>query len=171
MTDALLVSFATADELALAARRSRERDLIILDAFTPFQVEDLGVEPPEAGRIGWMALLGGLIGAGVAYGLEALSAGIAYPFDSGGRPYQSWPVFFLAPFEVGVLLAAIFAFATFLSLTGLPRLNHPVFEADLLERASRDRFLLALAEPADAEGARRLDECLAGALEVRSIKL
>ncbi|MGH6992114.1 MAG: quinol:electron acceptor oxidoreductase subunit ActD [Caulobacteraceae bacterium] len=171
MTNALLVSFPTAKEIIFAARRAQERELVILDAYTPFPIAELGAEPPESGRIGWMALLGGLLGAGVAYGLEALSAGIAYPFDSGGRPYQSWPVFFLAPFEVGVLLAAIFAFAAFLSLTGLPRLNHPVFEADLVERASRDRFVLALAEPADAEGARRLDECLAGALEVRSVQI
>ena len=58
--------------------------------------------------------------------LEFWSAVYAYPIDSGGRPLNSWPIFLLVPFEVGVLAAAVAGFAALLVLCGLPRLHHPV---------------------------------------------
>ncbi len=42
-----------------------------------------------------------------AFALQWYSAVIAYPINSGGRPLNSWQVFWLVPFEVGVFAAAL----------------------------------------------------------------
>ena len=69
----------------------------------------------------------------------------------GGRPLNSWPIFLLVPFEVGVLAAAVAGFAALLVLCGLPRLHHPLFDSDALERATDDRYFLLVRAPPKAE--------------------
>ena len=51
-------------------------------------------------------------------------------------------------FELTVLFAAISGVLGMLFLNGLPRLNHPIFSASGIERATLDRFFLCL-ESAD----------------------
>ena len=80
---------------------------------------------------------------------------IDYPYNSGGRPFDAWPAFMLVPFATGILLAAIAGFATFLIECGLPRLHDALFAVEGFERASQDRFMLALERPAGD------DECAA----------
>ena len=70
---------------------------------------------------------------------------------AGGRPLFSWQVFVMPAFEAGILFATFGGIIAFLFTTGLPRLHHPVFDAHGFERASQDRFFLAVADPrADA---------------------
>ena len=106
--------------------------------------------------------------AALAYAIQYYSAVIAYPINSGGRPLNSWPVFLLVPFEVGILAAAVAGFAFLLWRTGLPRLHHPVFALPNIERASQDRFFLLVERPGSDEDGQRLRRTLAeaGALSV-----
>ena len=171
MTGALVATFDSPEATTLAAQEATRRGFELLDAFTPFALEGVGGDPPHRRSIGWAALAGALVGSGVTYFLEAFSAGIAYPFDSGDRPHQSWPVFLIAPFEIGVLCAGLFGFIAFLLTTGLPRLNHPFFDLEDSDRVSRDRFMLAFATPGDEEQARLLRGALDGALAVREVQL
>ena len=78
--------------------------------------------------------------AAAAYALEFWSAVYAYPIDSGGRPLNSWPIFLLVPFEVGVLAAAVAGFAALLVLCGLPRLHHPLFDSDVSDWLDLSRW-------------------------------
>ena len=55
------------------------------------------------------------------------------------------------PFEVGVLAAAVAGFAALLVLCGLPRLHHPLFDCDAIERATDDRYFLLVSAPSEAE--------------------
>jgi hypothetical protein len=64
---------------------------------------------------------------------------------------NSWPVFLLVPFEVGVLFAALAGLVAMFRACGLPRLHHPVFGANGFERASQDRFYLLAEARADGE--------------------
>src|SRR5262249_30038780 len=97
---------------------------------------------------------GGIVMAALAFGTEYYSAVWAYPYNSGGRPFDAWPAFMLVPFATGILVAAIAGFVTFLIECGLPRLHHPVFAVEGFERVSQDRFVLALAKP-DTDGDRQ----------------
>ena len=116
-------------------------------------------------------LIAALALAAFAYGLESWSAILAYPIESGGRPLNSWPVFLLVPFEVGVLAAGLAGFGALLVLCGLPRLNHPLFEWDAIERATDDRYFLLMARPEREEESDRLRTVLSDlkALCIRSL--
>ena len=145
MSDVLIAEFRDAATLLDAARRSRGAGRPPLDAFTPFPVEDL--EPlldTGRGPIRPVMLVAGLATAAVAYFVEWVSAVIAYPLDLGARPLHSWPVFMFMPFEIAILVAGAAGFAAFLWNGGLPRLNHPLFALPGFERASQDRFFLAV---------------------------
>ena len=82
-------------------------------------------------------LAAGFVGRRLAYGLEWWSAVVAYPFNSGGRPLHSWPVFMLFPFEFGVLAAALAGLVAFFWCTGLPRLPRSALRMPVAWRATR----------------------------------
>jgi hypothetical protein len=173
MTDAagmLVAEFASADRLLAAIPRVRAAGYTRLDAFAPLAVEGLhealGGRPSRAGLA---MLAAGVLAAAGSYGLEWLSAVRLYPLNVGGRPLHSWQVFTLVPFEVGVLAAALAGFAAFLWSSGLPSLHHPLFAVEGFERASRDRFILAVGDlrsTAERDEVRTLLEGQ-GALSVR----
>jgi hypothetical protein len=82
-------------------------------------------------------------------------------------------VFVLFPFEVGVLGAAVAGLIALLWRTGLPRLNHPLFDLGRFAAASQDRFFLAAAPGSPAFDARRLHAMLTacGAVAIMEVGL
>ncbi len=173
MSAILLAEFSRARQLAAAARGAALRHCRVLDAFTPFPVEELdALLPPRPSRIRLVMLIAGFAVAALAYGTEYFSAVIDYPYDAGGRPLHSWPAFMLVPFALGILGATVAGLATFLVECGLPRLHHLLFALDGFERASQDRFLLALARPEDGGDAQRTIDWLqqTGAVTVREVE-
>ena len=163
MSSILLAAFESEERLVDAIGRLREGNFRVIDAFTPYPVEGLGKTlgaspfPVRAAM-----LIGGLGTAALCWFVEWYSATIGFPFDSGSRPHNSWPVFPLFPFEFGVLMAGVFGFAALLWSTGLPSLNHSFFDSALSARASQDRFLLAVAMPETTDTAFRLRDALIG---------
>ena len=144
----IIAEFRDGDDLSAAARDARKQGFDPLDALTPCPVEGLDdILALDTSPIRWPMLVAALVVAAAAYGLEFWSAVYAYPINSGGRPLNSWPIFLLVPFEVGVLAAAIAGFAALLALCGLPRLNHPLFDCEAVERATDDRYFLLIRAP------------------------
>ena len=141
---ALMAEFGDAQALLMAARACA-RSYRDVDAYAPFPVEGLaqaiGFRPD---RTSLVTLLGGIAGGAATYLLQWYSAVVDYPIDSGGRPLHSWPAFIPATFELTILGAAIGTFLALLALNGLPRLHHPIFEAQDFDLASRNRFFLAV---------------------------
>ena len=120
----VVAEFRNGDDLSAAARDARKQGFDAIDALTPCPVEGLDeILGLDTSPIRWPMLIAALVVAGAAYGLEFWSAVYAYPINSGGRPLNSWPIFLLVPFEVGVLAAAVAGFAALLALCGLPRLK------------------------------------------------
>ncbi|MCB8839661.1 DUF3341 domain-containing protein [Aurantimonas sp. VKM B-3413] len=142
----LLAEFSTAEALIAAARAVADAHHgLRFETFTPFPVEaidEIRGEPPS--RVRTAMVIGGFLGAVAGFGMQYYSSVYAYPINSGGRPYNAWPAFMLVTFEFTVLFAALAGFFTMLFVNGLPRLHHPIFEWDGIERASDDRFLMEL---------------------------
>jgi Alternative complex III, ActD subunit len=158
VTKLLLAEFSDSSRFVDAARRAGPRYRLV-DAFSPFPVEAVnGLFEHRGSRIRVAMFVGGIATAVFAYALEYYSAAVDYPYNSGGRPLNSWPAFMLVPFAIGILVAAIVGFARFLTECGLPRLYHPLFAVEGFERASQDRFVLAIARPdGDEENLRAID--------------
>lgn len=141
---ALLAEFREPAELLAAATDCGKRYHDV-DAYAPYPVEGL----PEAigfrgNRVPLFALIGGIAGGAAMYLLQWYSAVIDYPINSGGRTLHSWPAFVPPTFEITMLGAAIGCFIGMLVLNGMPRLNHPIFDAVDFGLASRNRFFLCV---------------------------
>ncbi len=157
----LVATFHTPAALLRAAERAKSEGFPPQDALTPFPVDGidgvLGLKQTDIRR--WMGIAG-FSAAAAAYALEYYSAVIDYPYDSGGRPLNSWPVFLLFPFELGILVAAITGFIRFLVHCGFPSPYHPLFEVRGIDRATSDRFFLAVETVKEETAENRLREVL-----------
>lgn len=168
MSRAVLAEFTheRAFEAALKAVQA-DAHFQLVETFTPYKPG----ENDEAERrvrvlIRW-SIITGLISAAVIYVIELLSLILSYRFNSGGRPQDTWQTFLPAAFEGGVLVSAATGFVTMLRLGGMPRLADPLFDVPGFERASQDRYFIAL-EP--VEGASDLAMRL-GALRTAEVDL
>jgi len=169
----VLAEFSHPGRIVAAARDAHARRFRIIDSFTPYPIEELSETIGfTSSRIRVAIFIGGVAMAAAAYALEYYSAAIAYPYNSGGRPFNAWPALMLVPFATGILLASISGFVAFLAETGLPRLHHPLFAIEGFERASQDRFLLALAAPDDEQARVQLFDWLreTGATAIREVE-
>lgn len=141
---ALLAEFTEPEQLLAAAKHCTERYRDV-DAYAPYSVEGLAEALGfRRNRMPLFALIGGLIGGVAMYLLQWYTAVIDYPVDAGGRALDSWPAFVPATFEITLLGAALGCFIALLLLNGLPRLNHPMFNAAVFDLASRNRFFLSV---------------------------
>lgn len=141
----MMAEFGSGPALLDGARALAACGVSRFDAFTPYEVaglEDLlGV---RRSRLSWIVLAVALAAGGGAYLLQWWINVVDYPLNIGGRPYHSAPAFIPITFEMAVLFGGAAALFSALVLGGLPRLWHPVFEVDGFERATIDRFWLAV---------------------------
>ena len=109
MSGPLLAEFRDPEALSAALRRlkeggtSRARCLYAVSRRRPGR----RARDRSHRAFGTAMLAGGLLVAAFAFALQWYSAVIDYPMNSGGRPLNSWQVFWLVPFEVGVFAAAL----------------------------------------------------------------
>ena len=141
----LMAEFDNPTALVEAAAQARRQGYTVMDAYSPFPIEEvhdaLGLKP---NRLPLIVLLGGIFGGLGGYGLEYWTQVITWPMNIGGRPFHSWPHFIPVTFECTVLGASLAAFVGMLALNGLPKPYHPVFNVPAFDRASRDRFFLCI---------------------------
>lgn len=143
----LLAEFASADALMEAVRdmAARHRDRRF-ETYTPFSVPGLAeisaARGDPASPVRTVMVIAAIIGAAIMLALQYWSSVHAYPFNSGGRPYDPWPTYMLTTFEITVLSAALGGFVTLWITARLGRLHNPVFDWDGFERATDDRFML-----------------------------
>ncbi len=156
--DAVAAEFGEAEAVVAAARAARLRGLGRLRAYTPLPVDGLddalGLKPT---RLPWIGLAGFLFGSCFCFGLISYATLVSYRLDIGGRPPFSWPYYVIPSLAIGLLFAALAMFAAFMLASQLPRLNHPAFDVNGIERASADRFFLCIYpqdEAFDAEAVR-----------------
>ncbi|MEW9857082.1 DUF3341 domain-containing protein [Novosphingobium sp. M1R2S20] len=141
---AVLAEFDDSARLIEATRSVRESGFTRIDAFTPFPVPGLAEALNFSDRAVPLATLaGGIMGAALGFALQVFTV-LDFPLWIGGRPLIAVPAFMLVTFETLVLGAVLSCIGTMLVRNRLPRLNHPMFDADDFGFASRDRFFLAI---------------------------
>jgi hypothetical protein len=141
----VMAEFETAEQILGATRRAREAGYRAMDAYTPYPVEGLANELGlSRTRVPFVVLAAGLVGAAAGFLMQYWSMAVDYPFNVGGRPYNSWPVFIPITFEVMVLVAALAALLGMFFLNSLPQPYHPVFNVPRFAHASQDRFFLCI---------------------------
>jgi hypothetical protein len=110
-------------------------------------------------------------GAVLGYAVQWYTNVVAYPLDIGGRPMHAAPVVLIATFEGAILGAGLATFIGFLVSVRLPRLWHPLFEVEAFDRASVDRYWLAIEDDRKAPPDEFRDRLLAlGAIHVRRVE-
>ncbi len=170
----LVGSFVTGEALLVAAGKAYEAGYRRMDAYSPVPVEGLA-EALGSRRTAMPTIVlgGGIVGGCTGWALQWFSAVYDYPFNIGGRPFNSWPMFIPIIFELTVLFAAVSGVLGMLFLNGLPRFHHPIFAAQGIERATVDRFFLCL-ESSDPrwgrEATRQFLEKELGAEEVVEVR-
>jgi hypothetical protein len=168
----VLAEFSSSDALEAAVRWLGEEGYSAMDTFTPYAVEEvepaLGMKRSTLPRWGFAA---GGTGAALACGIQWYANAWDYPLNVGGRPLNSLPAWIPIMFETAVLFAALTVFVGFWIQARLPALWHPVFEAEGFERATLDRFWVAVAAGDPRYEPLRTAEALRalGALRVVSI--
>jgi hypothetical protein len=140
-----LAEFGSPEALVECVRMARREGYMKIDAFTPFPVEglakDLGVRHSP---IPLIVFVGGVIGGLTGAIMQYYSAVYDYPFNIGGRPLNSWPMFVMVTFELTVLFAGLSGAIGMLAVNSLPKPHHPLFNVDRFERASQDGFFFCI---------------------------
>jgi len=143
----VMAEFASGAALLEGLRALGAGGVSRLDAFTPYEVDGLqALLRLRRSRLPWIVLAAGLAGGGGAYVLRWWIHVFASPLDVGGRPDHAAPAFMPISFDMAVVIAAASAVVAALVFGGLPRLWDPMFEVEGFERATRDRFWLAVAD-------------------------
>jgi hypothetical protein len=147
MRSGLAAEFVSAEAIVAAAQALWDEGYRRLDAFSPHPVEALEVRLYLGrSRLNWAVFPLGMAGAAFALWLQWYCNAWSYPLNVGGRPPFGWITDIPITFETGILATATGAFVALFWTLGLPRLVHPLFELDGFERASIDRFWLAVDE-------------------------
>jgi Ni/Fe-hydrogenase subunit HybB-like protein len=141
----LMAEFEDPETLLEQAQATYQAGYRKIAAYSPFPIEEL----PEAiglrpSRLPLLVLLGGIVGGVTGFALQYYAAVIDYPWNIGGRPFNSWPSFIIVTFELTILFAASVAAVGMLLLNGLPQPYHAVFNAPRFKLASQDRFFLCI---------------------------
>lgn len=147
MRSGLAAEFVSANDLLIAVQELQRLGYRDLDAFTPHPVQ--GLEEVLAlgrSRLNWLVFPLGMGGAFFAFWLQWYCNAYSYPLNVGGRPPFGWITNIPITFETGVLATSVCAFVALFWTLGLPHLTHPLFAVDGFERASLDRFWLAIGE-------------------------
>jgi hypothetical protein len=141
----LLAEFESPEELLDRARRTYAAGYRKISAYSPFPIEGLseaiGLRPS---KLPLLVLLGGILGALGGFFMQYYASVIDYPWNIGGRPFNSWPSFVIVSFELTILVAALAGVVALLVANRLPMLYHPVFNAPRFKQASQDRFFLCI---------------------------
>jgi hypothetical protein len=141
----VIAEFAGSPALVQAVHRVRAEGYVVMEAYTPYPIEELNDAIGHGpSRVPLLVLIGGIVGGLGGFGLQYWAASIAYPLNIGGRPMNSWVAFIPITFECTILVAGISAVLGMLVLNGLPMPYHPVFSVDRFQLASRDKYFLMI---------------------------
>ena len=144
-TYAMVAEFDTPERLMDAAENARLAGYKKMDAYSPFPIHGLSDAIGfKSVAVPYIVFIGGICGTFAGYTLEWYTSVIDYPLNVGGKPFNSIPAFIPVAYEATILFAAISAVFGMFALNKLPQPYHSIFNTPGFERASQDRFFLAI---------------------------
>lgn len=142
---AVVAEFDTPDDLLRAAERTHAAGYRKIEAYSPFPIHGLSEAIDfKDQRVPWVVFLGGFTGMVCGFALQYYTAVWDYPLNIGGRPLMSFPQMVPVTFECTILFASLGAFLGMLGMNLLPQPYHPIFNTPNFDRASQDKFFLAV---------------------------
>lgn len=141
----VLAEFRNPKELVDATATVEKSGYNKYDTYAPFPIH--GMEKAmglKDSPLGWIVLVGGLIGGGGALALMIWTMGYDYPMNISGKPFINLPIYVPITFELTVLLSAFAAVFGMFALNKLPRLYNPLFNVDRFSKASDDGFFICV---------------------------
>ena len=142
------VAFEGPGEALTAAKRLRKDGYLIADVHSPFPIH--GIEQVlgwRETRLGYVTLIGGLIGLGLGILLQAYTHSVAWPLNIGGKTDLAIPAMGPVAFELLVLIAAYLSVAAFFYRRRLrPRFKLDGNVGQPGDRVNDDHFVLLVVE-------------------------
>lgn len=141
----IVVRFADEQALLTAAAKVRDAGYRRFDVHTPYPVHGMDQAMGLGrSRLGWIVAAGATLGAIATMTLCIYPSAVEYPIITGGKPYNSWPVFIIIAFEGAVLCSAFAAVFGMFALNGLPNWYHPARNHQAFIRSSDDAMVLLI---------------------------
>ena len=148
--------FADAPALIAAVRSLHDRGYTALETYSPMPLPELDAPLNfSRSRLPRFVFAGGVAGGAISYFIQWYANAYAYPLNIGGRPAHATTAFIIPTFEGTILAAALTAFFGLWFVLRLPTYWHAVFELPEFERASVDRYWVAVSAD-DARGGREV---------------
>jgi hypothetical protein len=141
----LMAEFEREEDFIEATRKVAAEGYHKLDAYMPYPIHEiLDILHLHKNPLPKIVLICGILGCVGGFGMEWFASVIHYPWNIGGKPLYSWPMFMPVAYECTILLAAFGAVFGLIAINGLPRPYHPVFNVPSFERASDDHFFICI---------------------------
>ena len=142
----LLAEFSNPGTLIDGARKVHAAGYRHFDTHTPFPIHGMDrAMGLGQSKVGYITLIGGLCGLGLATWLQWWTSAVDYPINISGKPFFAIEPSIPIMFELTVLFSALFAVGGMFFLNGLPRPYNPLFYSRAFTRASDDAFFLHIA--------------------------
>ena len=142
---AVAAEFANPAELCHAAEAVRDRGFRWWDCYSPYAIHGLDKAMGlKKSWVGIFTLVGGLTGLVVGFLLETVTSLYIYPIDTQGKPYFSLPAFVPILDLLTIIVCTVATVTGMTILCYLPRLHHPLWEWDLFNRATHDKFFIVI---------------------------
>jgi hypothetical protein len=142
---AVAAEFAGPTQLYHAAEKVRDLGFKWWDCYTPYYIHGLDrAMGQRKSLVPFFTLMGGLSGLVGGFLLVVITSVYVYPIDTQGKPYFSLPAFVPILDLLMIILSAIMSITGMTTLSLLPRLHHPLWEWDLFNRATNDKFFVVI---------------------------
>lgn len=137
--------FADANALVAAVRSLRARGYSGIETYSPMPLPELDATLRfRKSRLPALVFVGGVAGGAISYFIQWYADVYAYPLNLGGRPVNAVTAFIIPTFEGTILGAALVAFFGLWFVLRLPTYWHSVFDLPGFERATVDRYWVAV---------------------------
>ena len=141
----LLAEFDGAASLTKAAESLRDAGFKKFDCYSPFPIHGLNdAMGVKRSYLGFIVGTAAAIGLGAGFYMIYWMQAIDYPMVISGKPFNSYQAYTPVVFAITVLLSAIATVIGMLAISGLPRLNHPLFNSKTFQRFADDGFFVSI---------------------------